>query len=186
MESIKYYLVLELRLGDYNLIDINKLDICNGLVNNELLSIDVFTSKFTEEEIKGSIERSNTVQPAYLTGSLKVISEAKHNFRVLTKDIIDIIQEFQYSEEDIDQNFKNKIYGAYKKVVESTFEDVSFIKGLLDKFKTTLRNGNKREIFLIIEQLPYNKSRLIYYYIYNEIIRRKEEKLRKLEKLDDN
>lgn len=186
MKKIKYYLVLELRLGDYNLIDINKLDICNDLVDNELLSIDTFTSRFTEEELKSSIERSNTVQPTYLAGTLKIISDAKHNFGVLTKEIVSAVQDFQYDEEDIDQSFKNKIYGAYKKVVESTFEDVSFIDGLLKEFKLKLRNGNKREVFNIIEQLPYNRGRLIYFTIFKEINRRKEERLRKLEKLNDN
>ena len=40
MEKINYFMVLEKRLGDYNLIDINKLDICNGYVLNDIASID--------------------------------------------------------------------------------------------------------------------------------------------------
>ena len=83
MENIKYYLVLEKRLGDYSLIDINKLDICDYNVNYDIASIDTFTSKFTDEEIKASIIRSNMVESGYLEGKLKIISDVKHNLRVL-------------------------------------------------------------------------------------------------------
>jgi len=135
MEKINYFLVLEKRLGDYNLIDISKLDICSEPIVNDIAFIDSFTCKFTDAEIKASIERSNIVQSAYLDGTLKVISDVKHNLRVLTRDIFESVVEFQTSADVIDQNYKNKLYGSYKKVVESTFEDKDFIQGLLDRFK---------------------------------------------------
>jgi len=185
MEKINYFLVLERRLGDYNLIDINKLDICNGLITNDIASIDSFTCRFTEEEIKDSIERSNMAHADYSDGTLKIISDVKHNFRVLSKDIFTSVVEFQTSGELLDQDYKNKLYGAYKKIIESTFEDKGFIQGMLDRFKMALKGSNKQEIFSIIEELPYYKSRTIYLSIYDENMRRKEEKLRKLEKLDD-
>ena len=87
MEEVKYFLVLEKRLGDYNLIDINRLDICKNIVTNDIASIDVFTCMYTEEEIKASIMRSNIASNDYLNGTLKVISDAKHNLKVLTKDL---------------------------------------------------------------------------------------------------
>lgn len=185
MEKINYFLVLEKRLGDYNLIDINKLDICNGIVTNDISSIDSFTCQFTEKEIRASIERSNMAHANYLDGTLKVISDVKHNFRVLSKDIFTSIVEFQTSVDIVDQDYKNKLYGAYKKIVECTFEDKGFIQGMLDRFKLALKGSNKEEIFSIIEELPYHKSRVIYFAIFDENMRRKEEKLRKLEKLDD-
>lgn len=185
MEKIGYYLVLEKRLGDYNLIDINKLDICNAVIVNDIAAIDSFTCKFTESELKASIERSNMVQPEYLDGQLKIISDVKHNLRVLTIDVFNGIIEFQNNNEIIDQNYKNKLFGSYKKVVESSFKDTGFIQKMLARFKDALRNNNKNEIFSIIEELPYHKSRVIYLMIYDEEIKRKEERLRKLEKLND-
>ena len=187
MEKINYFLVLEKRLGDYNLIDINKLDICNSFVSNDIASLDNFTSRFTEEEIKASIERSNMAHDSYINGNLKIISDAKHkhNLRVLTKDMFENVMEFENSDELLDQNYKNRLFGIYKKVVENTFEDAGFIKGMLERFKMALKNNNKEEIFNIIEELPYAKSRIIYFSIYDENMRRKEELLRKLEKLDD-
>lgn len=186
MDNIKYFLVLEKRLGDYNIIDINKLDICNSYINNDIASIDFFTCKFNEEEIKASIMRGNITHSDYINGTLKVISDKKHNFKVLTKDIFNIIRDFQTNEEEVDRDFKNKIFGIYKKVIENTFEDKSFIQGMLDRFKLSLKDGNKAEIFSVLEELPYQKSRIIYFYVYEELLRKKEEKLRKLEKIDDN
>lgn len=185
MDKINYFLVLERRLGDYILIDINKLDICTQYVDNDIAMIDSFTCRFTEDEIKGAIERSNMAQASYLAGSLKVISDFKHNFNVLTKDKFSEIVEFQNSIEEISLDFRNKLYGSYKKVVERTFEDKGFIQGILERFKIALRSGNKAEIFSIVEELPYAKSRVIYFTIYDEIQKRKQERLRKLEKLND-
>lgn len=184
MEEVKYFLVLEKRLGDYNLIDINRLDICKNAVTNDITSIDVFTCMFTEEEIKSSIMRSNIANSDYLNGTLKVISDMKHNLKVLTKDMFMIIREFQFSDRNLDREFKNKLFGIYKKAVESTFENKSFIQGMLDRFKESLKQGNKENIFSIIEELPYQKSRIIYLNIYEEEKNRKENNLRKLEKLD--
>lgn len=169
MKDINYFLVLEKRLGDYNLIDIDKLDICNEIVTNDIASIDSFTCRYSEEEIKSSIERTNIVQKSYLNGDLKVISDVKHNFHALTKDIFDIVRNFQTNELEIDREFKNKLFGMYKKIVESVFEDKSFIQGLLDRFKLALKNNVKKEIFKIIEELPYSKSRTIYLHIYEEL-----------------
>lgn len=185
MEKINYYLVLEKRLGDYNLIDISKLDICNRIVTNDIASIDSFTSQFSEAELKAAIERSNMAPADYLAGTLKVVSDVKHNFKVLTKEIFTSIVDFQTSDETIDQDYKNKLFGAYKKIVERTFDDQGFIQGILDRFKIALKGNQKKEIFSIIEELPYSKSRLIYFTIYHENVRRKEEKLRKLEKLNE-
>lgn len=185
METIKYFLVLEKRLGDYNIIDINKLDICNGIVTNDIASIDVFTCSFTESEIRDSIARCNISHGDYLNGNLRIISDMKHNFKVLTKDVFGVVREFQTNDMEIDRNFKNKLFGTYKKLIENLFSDKDFIQRMLDKFKNALKSENKSEIFGILEELPYNKSRIIYLCIYEELEKRKQENLRKLEKLDD-
>ena len=123
MEEVKYFLVLEKRPGDYNIIDINKLDICTYYVTNTVSSIDAFTSMYSEEELKCSIERSNIIHLSYLNGKLKIVSEMKINFRVISKDMFTIIREFQVNEMELDRDFKNKIFGLYKKIVESIFSD---------------------------------------------------------------
>lgn len=187
MEKINYFLVLEKRLGDYNLVDINKLDICQGFVTNDIAAIDSFTCRFTESELKASVERSNMTHADYLDGTFKVISDAKHkhNLRILTKEIFANVVEFQSNVELLDQDYKNKLYGVYKKIVEHTFEDSGFIKGMLDRFKLALKANDKNKIFSIVEELPYAKSRALYFAVFDENTRRKEEMLRKLEKLDD-
>jgi len=185
MEKINYYLVIEKRLGDNNLVDINKLDICDTFVGNDIADIDTFTSRFTVEEIKDSIIRSNIVQNDYLDGTLKVISDAKHNLPILSKDTFLSIIDFQNSGLEMENNFKNKLFGTYKKIVEQLFTDTDFIKTMLERFKEVLRNNNKEEMFKYIAELPYYKGRMIYFIIFDEIQRKKEENLRKLEKLND-
>ncbi len=186
MEQVNYYLVLEKRLGDYILIDINKLDICNNVVTNDIASIDAFTMLYSESEIKSSIERSNMATLDYLNGNLKIISDAKHkhNLPIITKDMYLIINEFQTSNFKMNQDMKNKIFGLYKKIIESLFTDSVFIKGLLNRLKESLRYNNKLEMFQIIEELPYNRSRNIYIEVYNMEAKRKEELVRNL-KLND-
>lgn len=185
MEKVNYFLVLEKRLGDYNIIDINKLDICNKYVGTDLAMIDAFTSLYTENELKDSITRSNMASPNYLDGRLRIISDVKHNFGVLSKEKFNLIVEFQNSIEEIEGILKNKLYGMYKKVVESLFEDKGFIKGMLDRFNMALKENKKETVFKIIEELPYHKGRLIYFTVYEEKVKIKKENLRKLEKLND-
>jgi len=185
MEKVNYFLVLEKRLGDYNIVDINKLDICKYPVGNDISSIDAFTCRYTESEIRESIERCNIAHNDYFDGTLKIISDVKHNFKVLTKETYNNIIDFQNNDEVIDRNFKNKLFGIYKKVIEHSFEDVDFIKQMLERFKEILKNDSKEEIFKIIEELPYDKSRNIYFLIYDEVQRKKAEKIKKLEKLND-
>jgi len=185
MEKVKYFLVLEKRLGDYNIVDINKLDICNSVVTNDIASIDCFTCMYTEEEIKASVARGNITHSDYLNGTLKIVSDMKHNLKVLTKDKFLAIREFQTSDLELNRELKNKLFGLYKKVIETTFEDKSFIQGMLDRFKICLKGNDKKEMFSILEELPYQKSRMIYLNLYEEINKREKEILKILEKLND-
>lgn len=175
MNNINYFLVLEKRIGDYNLIDINKLDICENPVYNNIASLDAFSIKFSDEEIKASIARSNMASN-YLDGTLKIISDAKnpHNLKVITKDVYDTIINFQNSEEKMNQQIKNVIFGTYKKIIESSFSDPDFIHGLLERLKLDLKGNDKRGTFSLIEEMPYEKIRNIYLAIYREEKKQKE------------
>lgn len=169
MDKVNYYLAFEKRPGDYKLIYINELDICNAIVSNDIASIDSFTLQYSEEEIKNSIRRSNTIPSDYMIGRLRIISDHKHNLDVMYKDIYSTLKKVQISDEELTRDFKNKLFGAYRKVVANTFNDVDFIKGLLNRFKIALNNGNKEEIFNIIEEIPYRRCREIYFMIYHEL-----------------
>lgn len=185
MDKVKFYLVLEKRLGDYNIIYLDRLDICNAQILSDIASIDSFTAKFTENEIRESIKRSNIVPIDYLDGKLKIVSDHKHNLEVITKDIFDYIRTVQLNNEDFSRDLKNKLFGLYRKIVMNMFKDEGFIKGMLDRFKNALNNKNKLEIFHIIEEIPYQKSREMYLLIYNESLREKEINLRNLKKNKD-
>lgn len=185
MNSVKYFLVLEKRLGDYNYIDINKLDICNETVTNDLTSIDSFTNRFTEEELRNSISRSNMARPEYLDGNLKVVSDAKHNLRVLTKTVFDEVMQIVTGKLIIDRDLKNRLFGLFRKIIEKLYDDKGVIAEMLEKFKSALRMDNLVEIFNYINLLPYPQSRSIYFMIYDELQIRKEITVKKLEKPDN-
>ncbi len=185
MEDVKYFLVLENRPGDFGLIDVSKLDICHEIVTTELGSIDSFTSMHSIEEIKESIIRSNIVRPEYINGTLKIVSDKHHRLDILSKESFDLIIEFQKSATEIEREFKDKLYGHFKKIVD-TFDEIDYVEKELTRFRVALSSNNKEDIFKIIGKLPYFKSRSIYLMIADEIIKRKQESLRKLEKTSEN
>lgn len=169
MDSIKFYLVLEKRLGDYNIIPIEDLDIYDNTPVNTLAGIDSFTCQFTEKELRDSIEKGNLVQLSYLSGKLKVISEYKHNFEILTKETFDRINEFTNSL-ITDKQLLNRIYNVYKNNVESVLTDKDMIKRFLKLFKDSLYENDFRKSMELIEQLPYLKARNVYFYI-NKVLK---------------
>ena len=169
MEKINYFLALEKRIGDYNIIDINKLDICDNNYMPDIASIDMFTSKYTIDEIRESIKRANMVKYDYLVGDFKIVSDKKHRLPILTKDKYEIIRDFQNNDMEISKDFKNKLYGSYKKIIEKNFKDSEFKNNMLDKFNTVLKEGNKEEIFKLLETLPYDNIRDFYLTIYKEL-----------------
>ena len=196
MENLNYYLVLERLPGDKILIDINKLDICNRYVSNKIADIDFFTLNFTLEEIKESIIRSNMAKDEYRNGTIKIISDARHNLKPVTKDVHNTIMEFQNNEEEIDINFKNKLLGEYKNIVNKAFNDQGFKENMVNRFNSAINEynnslkdndvkSNKEGIFKIIEELPYQYSRRLYIKMDDELNKKKIDKKRKLEKLND-
>ena len=170
MNNVNYYLALEKRVGDYNIIDINKLDICDRYYLNDIVSIDSFTCKYSEEEIKDSIERGNLVNKDYLNGIFKIVSDKHHRLPVLTKEKYNIIRDFQNDSTEISKDLKNKLYGAYKKIADKEFKDDDFKLGLLNKFNNTLKSNDKKEIFRWLEKLPYENIRSFYITIYKELV----------------
>ena len=214
MKDIVYCLVLERKIGDVNPIECQELDICknSGLeVHNDLLSIDLFTSRFTENEIRKSIENSNMPRPEFSEFPLVIYGYVKHGdnlkrvqrFPVTYKNNIEVINGFRGNEVRFDQNSNNKLFGEFKRIVERLFTDEAIIKTLIDNFKMALKENNKEKIFSLIDEIAqssYSKAREIYLTIYNLEINRKEnnildinefrnieylDKERTLKKLDD-
>lgn len=165
MDGIRFYLVLQIRLGDYNIINIPELDIYNNEEYTTLSQIDTFTSKYTKEDLLESIKRGNLVQDKYLNGELRVISEYKHNFSILSKKEYDIISEFP-SMLINDKEFLNKLYNIYKSNIEKVLTDKMMIDKFLSLFRTSLNNNDFIRSMELIEQLPYLRARSVYFYIY--------------------
>ena len=169
MNDIVYYLALEQRPGDYKIIDINSLNLVNYYISNSLNAIDNFTVRFSTDDIKNAIKKSNIEVGTYIYGTLKVISNKKHNFKIIDKDIFEVIRAFQYSKEPISNELKNIIYGLFRKIIDNEFEENLFKKGMLTKFKDAIDLNDKEKMFKIMEELPYVRSRTIYLGIYETI-----------------
>ncbi len=165
MDGIRFYLVLQKRLGDYNVINIPELDIYKNEEYNTLSQIDTFTSKYTKEELIESIKRGNLVREEYLSGDLRVISEYKHNFDILTREEFDIISEFP-SMLISDKQLLNNIYNIYKSNIEKVLTDKMMIDKFLSLFRKSLNENDFVRSMELIEQLPYLRARSVYFYLY--------------------
>ncbi len=188
MKDVVYCLVLERKIGDVNPIECQNLDICknSGIeVHNDLLSIDLFTSRFTESEIRKSILNSNMPRSEFFEFPLVIYGYVKHGehlkrvqrFPVTYKDTIEVINDFRGNEIKFDQNSNNRLFGEFKRIVEKLFTDEAMVKTLLDNFKNALKENNKEKIFSLIDEIAkssYSKAREIYLTIYDLEVNRKE------------
>lgn len=182
-ESVKYYLVLENRPGDYNIIEINRIPGYENYPTGSIEAIDNFTKKYTETELRDLIIENNIVRDAYVNGAFRIVSDFKKTLLPLTKERMDIIKDFIASSDEIERSLKDKLYGYYKKILEIFFEnDVVAIK--LKEFKQALNANNKEEIFFLLGKIPYYKGREIYFMLWKELMVRRETISRILEKND--
>ena len=206
MKDVVYCLVLEKQIGDVNPIECQELDICKNsgiIVHNDLLSIDLFTSKFTENEIRKSIKNSNMPRPEFSEFPLVIYGYVKHGenlkrvqrFPVTYKDTIEVINNYRHNEVKFDPKSNNKLLGEFKKIVEKLFASEDIIKTIMSNFKEALKNNNKERIFELIGEIAnssYSKAREIYLTIYELEVNRKQnnvldiEEFRKIEDLDNS
>lgn len=172
MDEINFYLVIQKRPGEYIYIDINSLDISDGTVQKDLKSIDYFTSKYSLQELRDSVIRSNMVD---LDGELRIVSDARrrHNLPVYTRDIYNDLFPIVTGVNEMDHVLKGRIHDAFYNVVKNIFDDEGFIKNILKRFKEALDNNCINEVFNLINELPYDKARNIYFVIYRVISNRK-------------
>ncbi len=182
-ESVKYYLVLENRPGDYNIIEINRIPGYENYPTGSIEAIDNFTKKYTETELRDLIIENNIVRDEYVNGIFKIISDSKKTLLPLTKERMDVIKDFMASSEEIERPLKDKLYGYYKKILE-TFLDNDMLNIKLKEFKKALNENNKEDIFFLLGKIPYYKGREIYFMLWKELMVRKESISRTLEKND--
>lgn len=171
METVKpiYFLALMRRPGDYVFIDIPKLSIAQGFTSFDLAEIDLFTMRFTNEEIKQAIKQANIVEDSYLDGKLVIQDNQKHNPLVVidknqVKDFNLAMFFEKYLNNDLIMNdIRNKLASIVKDPI------------LLELFKTSIKNKDINKILTIILQIEYFHQRKYIIYLI-EISKREKDK----------
>ncbi len=152
----KYYLAVEIKPNNYFPINLGELSIAKDVVNYDILSLDNFTLKFREEEIRKAIIDDNLLDIDDKM-PLVVIYYEKNDVRktdVLTKDKLYDLKGF-IKDNFNDKNFRNKIYNFLNNKVD----------GELDGLKNPV---NEEEYMRVINSLPYMVRRKLYFYLYEK------------------
>lgn len=153
-----YYLVVEARPKEFMPIDINILEGTSNKFYNSLEIIDMFTKKYSYDEIMKMILENNLLPINYLNGSLCVINNKKYRFQLLTKDDNMSIDLFFINNIN-DKQIMNKFYNIFLKYVKD--------EETISKLKNYLIEKNIESILEILYSLSYEKIRSIYLYLEN-------------------
>lgn len=151
----KYYLAVETKPNNYFPINLLDLNISENFNTTKLTELDLFTSKFTKEEIMNSIKNSNLLDIDF-DMPLVVIYNEKGAMRkapaLLKNNDYDMwkVLEDNFS----NKNFTNKIHNFLKnKIDEYTLENIKNAK-------------NSKEFIYAINEMPYTIERKLYFYLY--------------------
>lgn len=151
----KYYLAIETKPRNYFPINLLDLNIAHNFNTIKLNELDAFTLKFTKKEIIDSIKEANLLDIDE-SMPLVIIYNEKSMVRkteVLTKDIhFDLWQ-------DLNNNFNDKQY---------LNEIYNFLNNKIDeeKYLKIKQVKNIDEFLKMINELPYNIQRKLYFYLY--------------------
>ncbi len=152
---MNYFLVLEKRPKDFMPINIGILTKDDLHNYTSLQSIDDFTRKYLEEDIKKMIKDNNLVTEDYLEGKLWVINENKYRYKLFTKDVNMSLDTFLL--ENIDnKQIMNKFTNIYLKYSNDNIE----------RLKEAIKNKEVNVILQILFTLDYEKIRNIYFYLF--------------------
>ncbi len=129
-----YNLVVQYQLGNYEVIDLNELNDSMALprnndINSSLMNIDSFTSKYTLKELARLVFESNMTTRDFTEEELRIVSNNKHNHSVMTKDVLENIQEFKNSKDTLDiitrggLRTKDILRGKYNNIIDKKLSD---------------------------------------------------------------
>lgn len=183
------YLAIEERPNSYVPIDLTLLDITSNIdFENNLMTlefIDSITMLFTEEEIRESIIRSNTVKQEYCSSPLTIIYKAKP-LNIITKDnianlnLINIINNCFKDKQEANK-LLNKLNVVCKK-----YYDIDTVNSILNSIKQAIINGNVDSVISIFNRnIPYIGQREIVFYYYENKENKKEHDSQKLKRLKE-
>ena len=153
--KVLYYLVVEARPREFMPIDINILEGTNNFYNS-LELIDMFTKKYSYEEIMKMVLENNLLPINFLNGSLCIINNKNYRFQLLTKDNNMSLDDFFFNNIN-DKQIMNKFYNIFLKYVKEEDTILKLKKYLIEK--------NIVGILEILYSLNYEKIRTIYLYL---------------------
>ena len=160
MNNSIYHLVLENRPGEFMVVDIAVLLNDFRRISYEMIeNIDAFTIKYDEEELYELIKRSNLVPEKYLSGKLHIINEKKYRFPIMSKDTTFNLNEFFINNID-NKQIMNKFLNIFNKYAPASFNDMN----------KAVQTKNIKLITFIYSWVSYINHRIIYFYIFNELI----------------
>ncbi|MCM1053578.1 MAG: hypothetical protein NC483_06370 [Ruminococcus sp.] len=153
----KYYLAVETKPNSYFPINLGDLSITNGFASHKLEEIDKFTLNFTKNEIIKAIKDGNILD-VLENMNLVIIYNEKEKTRkvpVLTKDINFDMWKFLKDNYN-DKLILNKIHNFLQNKIGE------------DKFKNLKNTDNCNDFVSIINTLPYDIERKLYFYLYEK------------------
>lgn len=152
MES--YMLILERLPGDFIPID---LTLVNEIFDNDIKSIDHFTSFLSKDKLIKLIKDLNIVTSEYLDGNFYIIDSKKRKYPAIFKETFSnfSLTEFLYVNKD-NKNIINTIYNIYP--------------NNKSELKDAIGNGDLIKIISLIKTLPYIEGRKLRLYIVNNLI----------------
>jgi hypothetical protein len=170
---------LKLNNNSYYPLSREFIDIITEEDNLDTLEgIDNFTSKHTKEELIESLKRSNIKFSEDLENTEFIIyyydNEKNRELKVYTSDDIDYLEfnliEFIYHL--VDKNVINQIYNY--------FNSKNYIPKELKQFTIVLKECSIIQIINDLNSLNYYSIRLLKDYVFNEVLKKLEEKKLKL------
>ena len=153
----KCYLAIETKPNSYFPVNLSDLSIAGGFTSHRLEEIDKFTLNFTEAEIIKAIKDGNILD-VLENMSLVVIYNEKEKTRkvpVLTKDIK--FDMWQFLKDNYDNKLMlNKIHNFLQNKIDE------------EKLQNIKTADNYKDFVTLINTLPYDIERKLYFYLYEK------------------
>ena len=173
-------LALKFNNNDYYPIVSEYLDILDKDDNiTTLEGIDLFTSKYTKEEIIDSIRRSNIIANSEVLNNCELVITYCENkkireYKVYTKDDIDYLKF-----DTIDFLFRNISNKNILNRLNNYFSNKSYLPEDLSSFANILNEISIGQLINCYMNLGYRSKRILKNYIFTEILPKTESKVLK-------